>query len=323
MNWKGLGVLITGGAGFIGSALADRLLGEGARVRILDNFVTGDRSNISSPDIEVIEGDVRDSETVDAAMKNMDVVFHQAAQLNPARAVVDPMYDFEVNVRGGLNVLFAAVRLRPWKVVLASTNVYARGRMDVMKESVPTLFLKETLLSPYAAAKVAVEAYAKVVNDEFKIPTVRLRYSNVIGPRQRTKTESGVIALFTEWLYEGKPLRIYGDGSQKRDFVYVGDVVQANLLAAACDQAGGEVFNVGVGEETSILDMAEKLMKCTRRRSDIEFLPERAADYPGAKIDLSWTRKVLGYRPSVSTDEALEHYVRWYQQFHGIAEGTR
>lgn len=318
MNWKNTNVLITGGAGFIGSNLADRCLAEGAHVRILDNFITGDRSNISTSDIEIIEGDVRDMNAVEKAMKGIDIVFHQAAQLNPAKAVRDPFYDFDVNVRGGINVMFSGVKHGVRKIILASTNVYARGQMENMKENVPSLFLKETLLSPYAAAKVSAEAYAKVVNDEFKVPTVRLRYSNVIGPRQRTKTESGVVALFVQWAFEGKPFTIYGNGEQKRDFVYVDDVVNANMLAASNERSNGDVFNIGVGQETSLNELAKKIMQLTGRHVEIHYLPERAADYPSARIDLTHSCEVLGYMPQTDVDEGLRRFVNWYKEFNKL-----
>ena len=318
MDFKNKQILVTGGAGFVGSHIADRCLAEGARVRILDNFLTGDRANISSSKIEVIDGDVRDRDLVDKIMKDVDIVFHQAAHLNPAKAVTDPFYDFEVNVSGGMNVLFSGEKHKVKKIVLASTNIYARGEMETMKESVPSLFLRNTLLSPYAAAKVSVEAYAKTLNDEFGIPTVRLRYSNVIGPRQRTKTESGVVALFVQWSYEGRPLTIYGNGEQKRDFVYVGDVVEANMLAVSRDEANGHVFNVGVGKETSLNELAEKILKLTNRSVAIEYLPERAADYPGARIDLAHSRKRLGYSPKVSVEESLARFVNWYREFYKV-----
>ena len=308
-------ILVTGGAGFIGSTLCRRLVALGARsVRIVDNFSTGTRDNISGLAIEVIEGDIRDIATVERAVDGVEVVFHEAAQINPAKAVEEPLFDFAVNVTGTVNLLFAAIRSGTVRrFLMASTNLYASADIAVAVETVPVLALRKTLLSPYAAAKASAECYLKVAADEYGLETVRLRYSNVIGPGQLTKSESGVVALFTEWAFAGEPLKVFGAGAQRRDFVHVDDVVTANLLGAVVSEATGEVFNVGVGIETSILELAEWIRADSGCDTKIVHLPERRADFLRANIDLAKSAAVLGYKPTISPREGVRQYVDWYR----------
>jgi len=303
--------LITGGAGFIGSHIADRLIAEGARVRVLDNLSTGNLRNLPKQAV-FIEGDVRDSSLVAKSMKDIDIVFHEAAQINPAKAVEDPLFDFENNARGTLELLLAAKAESVKRFVMASTNVYGNAVVEQMSESFSTLAERGSLLSPYAAAKVCGEAYLKVANDEFGLPTVRLRYFNVYGPRQLAKSESGVIALFTINALAKKPILIFGSGKQTRDFVYVDDVVEANILAAKCEGAMGGVFNVGTGHETSINELADLVCDLGNAAVPIEHVENRAADFSRAVADLSQARAVLGFEPKITLREGLRRYLEWY-----------
>jgi len=306
-------VLVTGGAGFIGSHLSERLLKEGASVRILDNFSTGDKRNLNNVfhDIEIIEGDIRNRDIVKKSLKNVDIVFHEAAQINPAKAVKDPLFDFEVNVVGTINLLFEALNQNVQKFIMASTNVYGNAEEERMHESFSTLFKKNSLLSPYAAAKVSAEAYLKVANDELGLPTVRLRYTNVYGPRQLAKSESGVVAIFVKNAMRKKPITIFGDGSRKRDFVYIDDVVEANILASECEKANGDVFNVGTGIETSVKELATLIIDITGENIPIIYGPERAADFLRVKADLTHINSILGYTPKVFLKEGLIKYIDW------------
>jgi UDP-glucose 4-epimerase len=313
MRFRGRSCLVTGGAGFIGSTIADALLAEGASVRVLDNLLTGTRSNVDRK-VDFVEGDVRDQAALAAAMRGVEVVFHQAAQINPAKAVEDPLFDFEINARGTLNVVLAARDAGVRKLLMASTNVYGDATVPVMREDFSTLAEGRSLLSPYAAAKVAGEAYFKVAADELGIPTVRLRYFNVFGPRQLTKSESGVIALFAQAALRGQPMRIFGDGSHTRDFVYVQDVAEANLRAAVTDAANGGVFNVGTGVETSVRQVAEKVNEVTGAGVPILHVGDRAADFVRAKAELSRSRSVLGFAPKVDFDQGMRHYVAWLRE---------
>jgi UDP-glucose 4-epimerase len=310
MKLRDARILVTGGAGFIGSQLVDRLIAMGAEVRILDNLLTGDERNIN-PQAEFIRADLRDYEAVSKSVEGIDLIFHEAAQINPAKAVEDPIFDFDINARGTLNLLVAAQKAGVKKLLMASTNLYADADLSVMKEDASVLFLAKSMLSPYAAAKAAGEAYLKVFNDEFKLSTVRLRYTNVYGPRQLKKSESGVIAIFTKSALRGEPLIIFGDGLQTRDFVYISDVVEANILAAESDAADGMVFNVGTGVETSIRDLARMIKDQARTSSEIVAGPHRAADFRRVNADISLARRILNWSPLVSMKEGLGRYIAW------------
>lgn len=313
MKLKGSTALVTGGAGFIGSTIADRLIAEGANVRILDNLLTGDMDNVNSA-AEFIEGDVRDPEAVRKSVRGVDVVFHEAAQINPAKAVEDPMFDFDINAKGTLNVLLLAKEAGVKKFLMASTNVYGDVDMEEMSEEFATLATQTSLLSPYAASKVCGEAYLKVANDELKLPTVRLRYFNVFGPRQLIKSESGVIAIFSLAALAGEPMRIFGDGTHARDFVYGEDVADANIRAAVTEEANGGVFNVGTGVETSVNQVAEKVNEITGADVPILHVEDRAADFRRAKADLTLSRRVLGYEPTVDFDTGMRRYIAWLKE---------
>jgi UDP-glucose 4-epimerase len=304
---------VTGGAGFIGSHLSDRLLREGAKVRILDNFYTGDIKNLNSiiNDVDLIDGDIRDKDIVNKAMIGVDIVFHEAAQINPVKAVEDPMYDFEVNAIGTLNLLFEAHKKNVKKFIMASTNVYGNARVLKMKEDYSTLYKKDSLLSPYAAAKASAEAYLKVANDELKLPTVRLRYTNVFGPRQLSKSESGVIAIFVKAALNEQPLKIFGDGTHSRDFVFISDVIEANILAALKEEANGDVFNVGTGEETLIKELAEMVRTQTGTNVPIKYVESRASDFVRVNADLNHIQKKLGFLPKVKFADGLKIYIEW------------
>ncbi len=306
-------ILVTGGAGFIGSHLTDRLIESGAKVRILDNLLTGDRQNLN-PKAEFIEGDIRDQATVEKALDGIDVVYHLAAQINPAKAVEDPMFDFDINVKGTLVLLLAAVEKKIQKFVMASTNLYGNADVPEMKESFPTLATRGTLLSPYAAAKASAETYLKVANDELGLPTVRCRFTNVFGPRQLTKSESGVIAIFTKLALQNKDLKIFGDGQQTRDFVFISDLVSGLIAAGQSEEANGGVYNLGIGVETSIAHLAERIRDLCKADIKIEFAGERAADFRRIKPDLTLSKQILGYEPKVSLDEGLALYIDWYRE---------
>ena len=316
-------VLVTGGAGFLGSHLVDRLIALGARVRILDDLSGGFRQNLN-PSAEFIHGDIRNPRDVETSMRGIQLVFHEAAQINPVRAVQDPLFDCDVNVSGTVRLLAAAANAGVARFVMASTNLYGDGIAEgVIREDAPILSLKRSLLSPYAASKAAAEAYLKVFNDEFGLPTVRLRYSNIYGPRQRAEDgDSGVIALFARWALSGKPLKIFGDGEQTRDFVFVADVVFANLLAGAVPNAAGDVFNISGGVETSVLELAHTLRDITGSASAIEFLPPRRADFRRVTVDISSARSILGWHPSSALADGLRQYVAWLQ-FAGLDKPGR
>jgi len=313
--------LVTGGAGFIGSHIADRLIKEGVKVRILDNLSTGDISNVNLAQTQFIQGDVTDDEALKKALDGVDIVFHEAAQINPTRAVEEPLFDFKVNAEGTLKLILHSLNANVKRFIMACTNVYGDAEVEQMSEDLSTLTVGRSLLSPYAASKVCAEAYLKVANDELGLPTVRLRYFNVFGPRQLTKSESGVIAIFAQNALAGKPLYIFGDGTHTRDFVYVDDVVNANLLAAKNGSANGGVFNVGTGIETSVNELAEEIKQLANPEVPIIHTDSRAADFRRAKADLTVSRKVLGFEPKVGLHEGLRRYVQWYRSADQIMPG--
>ena len=306
---------MTGGAGFIGSHLVERLLADGARVRVLDNFTTGARSNLPFAKafgrrLEVVRGDIRQRGVVERATRGVRVVFHQAAMRSVPRSVKDPLGANANNVTGTLHVLEAARRARVARVVYASSSSVYGDRPDLPKrEDQPP-----APISPYAVSKAAGEQYAAVWTRLFGVETVGLRYFNVFGPRQDPKSEyAAVIPRFILWGLRGKPLEVHGDGAQSRDFTYIDNVVEANLLAARAASVGGEVFNVGCGERVSLLEIIAKLETILGRRLTREHRPLRQGDVQHTLADVSKAKRLLGYSPLVPFDEGLQRTVDYFK----------
>jgi len=307
-------VLVTGGAGFIGSNLVDRLVREGYRVGILDDFSTGEISNINTDDIEkgrvqLHRGDITDSQFVRAVVKDYEAIYHEAALPSVARSIEDPILVNNVNVTGTLNLLKAAVDLKVKKVVYASSSsVYGESvklpKVETMA-SVP--------VSPYGASKLAAENYCRVFAKVYGLQTVCLRYFNVYGPRQKYGHYSGVIPIFITRLVNDFPPVIFGDGEQLRDFTFVQDVVEANILALRRDVNAGEVLNIASGGTTSINELAALLAKLMGKP---QILPEHAAERPGdiraSHADISRARAVLGYEPKFAPAQGLPTVIKWF-----------
>lgn len=315
MNLDECNILITGGAGFIGSHLAENLVKRANKILILDDLSTGFMKNINhllsshNNKVVFIKGDVRSFEKCLEVTKGIDVVFHLGAQINPARAVEDPFYDLEVNARGTLNLLEASRKRNVKKFIFASTNVYGNPKYLPIDENHPI-----GLLSPYAASKLSGEAYCLVYNSTYNLKTVRLRFTNVYGPKQRsTKSESGVITIFIERTLKGEAPIIFGDGNQTRDFVYVDDVINAILLAGEKDGTEGEVFNIGSGVETKIKDLAKLILKLTGKYNLTPIYgPPRKADFRRCAVDVSKAKKLLGFKPRVDLVEGLMNTIKWW-----------
>lgn len=304
-------ILVTGGAGFIGSHLVDACLALGAEVTVLDNLSSGVATNVDNRATLRI-GDVRDRSAVADAVEGIDIVFHQAGHINPVVACTDPVHDCTVNVLGSLNVLDASAAAGVRRVVLASTNLYGDRALAVPRaEHHAVLDEHALLLSPYAASKAALEAYAMVYQSMGRIDTVRLRYANVYGPRQTSISGSGVIAIFCEAGLVDAPLTVFGDGEQTRDFVSVRDVVTANLRAAVETKAAGGVFNVASGVETSVRSLASLVGRLVGPSCDIREGPPRAADFRSGCIDISRSRTVLGWVPKEDLATGLQRYLEW------------
>jgi UDP-glucose 4-epimerase len=311
--------LVTGGAGFIGSNIVAELVRRGERVRVLDNFSTGRRANIAllHEHIDLVEGDLRDLPTVRHAVSGVDYVLHQGALPSVQQSIDDPLTTHAVNATGTLNLLLAAQESGVRRVVFASScAVYGDD---------PILPTREDLLpapkSPYAASKLAGERYCRVLTEVFGLETVCLRYFNVFGPRQDPASPySAVIPLFVTAMLQGAAPTIYGDGRQSRDFVYVADVVQANLLAvdavAATSPADtvGRVFNVACGQRHTLLDLVAALNDIMSTEVEPLHAGPRPGDIRHSLADVTAAREALGYQPAVDFHEGLRGTVAWYKE---------
>jgi UDP-glucose 4-epimerase len=297
-------VLVTGGAGFIGSNLVHALLERGDTVRVLDNFATGNRANLAEleDDVEVIEGELRSYERVHNAVRGVELVFHQGALPSVPRSVQDPLTTSAVTIEGTLNVLLAARDESVRRVVFASSSsVYGNGGALPRDET-----QQPDPISPYAVAKLAAERYCVSFHRVYGLETVALRYFNVFGPRQDPMSQyAAVVPRFLAAINEGRPVPIHGDGSQSRDFTYVSNVVEANVLAAEAEGAGGPVLNVATGRQATVTELADTIGEALGRPVEKEFLPTRTADVRDSWADISAARSVLGYEPSVGIDEGL------------------
>ena len=291
-------VLVTGGGGFIGSHLASALAVDN-RVRVLDDFSTGRRANLPE-DVTVIEGDVRDEQTVDAAMDDVDVVFHEAAMVSVPESVEQPVDCHELNGTATVDVFDCARRHDARVVFASSAAVYGTPDVVPISEDAPT-----GPNSPYGFEKHLGEQYARFYTEQYGLPTVPLRYFNVYGPRGLDGEYAGVIGTFVRQAQAGEPLTVEGDGEQTRDFVHVDDVVRANLLAATTD-AVGRPFNVGTGRSSSINELAETVRDVVGSDIAINHVPGRTNDIEQSEADLGDARELLGYEPTMSLRDGLE-----------------
>jgi nucleoside-diphosphate-sugar epimerase len=305
--------LVTGGAGFIGGHVTARLLAEGGRVRVLDNFSTGSLANLptGAADLDVIRGDIRDLPAVEKAAEGVTAIFHQGAMRSVPRSVADPLGANDHNVTGTLQVLQAARGRGVRRVVYASSSsVYGDApELPKREDQAPAP------VSPYAVSKVAAEHYARVWHRLYGVETVGLRYFNVFGPRQDPTSEYAVvIPKFIRWALRGEALEIHGDGSQSRDFTYIDNVVDANLRAARAPGVGGEVFNVGCGARVSLLEIIDRLETMIGRPLERRHTPTRSGDVRHTLADVSRARRLLGYAPSVGFDEGLARTLDYFRR---------
>ena len=304
--------LVTGGGGFIGSTLVRALVERGERVRVLDDFSTGSKTNLESVGdrIELIEGDVSDPVACRQAVAGMDYVLHQAAIPSVARSVDDPVSSNRANVTGTLNVLVAARDARVKRLVFASSSsVYGETEVLPKVETMP-----ERPVSPYALTKLAGEKYCVMFHRLYGFETVSLRYFNIFGPRQNPNSPySAVISRFVASALDGKRPTVHGDGEQSRDFTYVENVVQANLLACHAEGAAGGVFNIGTGERHSLNQLLRLLGGIVGRELDPEHTAPRAGDVRHSLADIGQARSVLGYEPRVRFEDGLRRTVEWYR----------
>lgn len=304
--------LVTGGAGFIGSHICERLVREGQRVRVLDDFSSGKESNLSSfiHEIELIRGDIRDADVVRRATEGIDVVFHEAALGSVPRSVADPLTTHEVNITGTLNVFLAARDAGVKRVVYASSSsVYGETPILPKRED-----MSPQPLSPYALSKLAGEHYASVFKHVYDFEVVALRYFNIFGPRQDPESQyAAVIPRFITALFGGRRPVVYGDGGQSRDFTYVDNVVDANLLAAKTEGCGGRAFNVACGGRYTLLELLSMLKRITGIDLEPIYEDARAGDVRDSQASIDFAQSALGYRVTVGFEEGLRRTVEWYR----------
>lgn len=305
--------LVTGGAGFIGSHIVDALIASGCQVTVLDNLSTGRLSNLEHlrDRVTFIKGDIQDLEILRKAAQNCDVIFHEAALVSVPQSVQEPIKSAMINDIGTLNVFEAARRNAVKRVVFACSSAVYGDDPEVPKRE--QMSLKP--MSPYAVQKLTGEYNARIYSGLHGVETVSLRYFNVYGPRQDPSSPySGVISIFMSRANEGMAPVIYGDGRQTRDFVFVKDVVSANLLAASVGGLGIEVFNVGVGSSISINELWKTISGMAGLKVSPEYDPERAGDILESVASIDHIQKRLGFRPEYSFEKGLEITFDWYRQ---------
>ncbi len=311
--------LITGGAGFIGSNIAHRLIGAGEKVVVYDSFSTGRKANLDGilnhKNLRVVEGDVRDLVELKKEAKRTEFILPHAARPNVQLSMTKPLDVNDVNVVGTLNVLIAAQTYSGVRRVVYASSSAAYGDS-------PTLPKVETMqnnpLSPYAVSKIAGEDYCRMFYSSFRVDAVVLRYFNVFGPRQNPKSQyAAVVPKFISVLRRGRDPLIYGDGKQSRDFTYVENVVDANVLATQTPKAGGEILNVACGTRVTILGLANFLGQVLSREVTPKFEKARVGDVRHSLADITKAREFLGYHPKYGIEEGLRLTVDWYQKHRG------
>jgi UDP-N-acetylglucosamine/UDP-N-acetyl-alpha-D-glucosaminouronate 4-epimerase len=306
-------VLVTGGGGFIGSHLAERLLSDGHEVRVLDNFATGRRENLITfaDDLELVEGDIQSYERVHTAVRGCDYVFHQAALPSVPRSVQDPLTSNASNVIGTLNVLLASRDCEVRRVIFASSSsIYGRNPELPKRETLATL-----PISPYAVAKLAGEGYCRSFSEVYGLDTVALRYFNVFGPRQDPLSQyAAVVPNFIVAALNGRPPVVHGDGEQTRDFTFIENVIAANVAAMNAIDVSGEALNIACGDRVSLNGLLDELGAVLGVTLSPEYTPPRPGDIRDSLADISKAQRLLGYSPSVDLAEGLARTAEWFQE---------
>ncbi len=300
-------VLVTGGAGFIGSHLARALVDRGDEVRVLDDLSSGSRKNLEGVPVSLIIANLEDADQVRAASRGVDLTYHLGAMISVPRSLEDPASCYRANVLGSLHVLEAARREGVRRVVLASSCAVYGDRSAAASEDAAG-----DARSPYAASKLAMEGLARLYSELFDLEVVCLRYFNVYGPRQDPRSPyAAVIPLFVQAMLDNRPATIYGDGTQSRDFVFVEDIVHANLLAAEAQGASGGVFNIGRGEAVTVLELLHELRHFFPKAPEPVFAAPRPGDILLSAGDVRRAAQALGYRPAWPLHRGLEATVQW------------
>jgi UDP-glucose 4-epimerase len=306
--------LITGGAGFIGSNMVRFLLDRGQKVRVLDNFETGKRQNLTevTAHIELIEGDIRNMDTVQRAVRGAEVVYHLAALGSVPRSVKDPVTSHDVNVNGTFNMLLAARDAKVRRFIFASSSsVYGQSKVLPQHEGLPLV-----PISPYGATKVAGEIYCKTFYETYGLQTISLRYYNVFGPRQDpTSQYAAAIPLFVSALLRDKAPTIFDDGEQSRGFTYIDNVMQANWLAANAKETHGEAFNISTKDAVTVNTVVNVIRKLMGKENiKPVYAPPRPGDIKHSLADVTLAKKVIGYEPFISFEEGITKAIDWYRE---------
>lgn len=319
-------VLVTGGAGFIGSHVADAFLARGYAVDVLDNFSSGRRENVD-PRVRVHELDIRSTEATELVKQTpFDVIVHLAAQIDVRKSVADPVMDASINVCGTLNLIEAlrqSGRGARTRFVFTSTGGALYG--DFVDPPNVESYPKDPE-SPYGIAKLSAEYYLAYYARVHGMDTVAVRFANVYGPRQDPHGEAGVVAIFCGRILEGRPLSIFGDGSQTRDYVFVGDVAEATALAGTHsvprpERLDARAFNVGTGIETSVTELARVLKRVARSEVGVEHLPKRPGEQQRSVVSIAKAGSLLGWRPRASLEDGLSRTFAWFAERHGAKRG--
>jgi UDP-glucose 4-epimerase len=313
MSGTGTVALVTGGGGFIGSHLVRRLLREGHTVRVLDNFATGRRENLEQVlgEVELIEGDLQSYERVHNAVRGCELAFHLGALPSVPRSIQDPLTSNATNVVGTLNVLLAARDEGVRRVVYASSSSLYGASTELPKRE----DMHPLPIAPYAVSKLAAEGYCRAFHEVYGLETVALRYFNVFGPGQDPQSQyAAVIPNFITAALEGRQPIVHGDGEQSRDFTYVDNAVDANLLAASAPGGAGHAFNVACGERTSLNDIVSRIAALAGREVEAVHTDPRPGDVRHSLADVSKAREILGYEPAVDFDEGLRRTFEAYEE---------
>ncbi|PKN78876.1 MAG: LPS biosynthesis protein WbpP [Candidatus Cloacimonetes bacterium HGW-Cloacimonetes-1] len=307
--------LVTGGAGFIGSNIVNRLLADGQEVRVLDNFATGKRENIlplmNNPKMTMIEGDIRSFHIVRAAVKGVDYILHQGALPSVPRSINDPITSNDVNILGTLNILEAAKEFGVKRVVCASSSsIYGNSETLPKIETMPI-----NPMSPYALTKYAQERYCQIFYQLYGLETVAIRYFNVFGPNQDpTSQYSAVIPKFIKMIMRNERPVIFGDGSQSRDFTFVENNIEANLLACTAPKAPGEVFNIACGDRFTLIELVDMINEILGKHVEPIFHTDRAGDVKHSLADIEKAKAILGYEVKVDFREGLRRTIEYYAE---------
>ncbi len=304
--------LVTGGAGFIGSHIVERLVRDGESVRVLDNFATGKRANLApfGQKVELVEGDLRKPADCARACAGVEIIFHEGAVPSVPVSVEDPATSHQANIDGTFNILLAARDARCRRLIYAASSSAYGDQPELPKRETA----RPEPLSPYAVNKLVGEYYLSVFNKCYGLETLSLRYFNVFGPRQDPKSQyAAAIPAFVTAIIHNQPPMIYGDGEQTRDFTYIDNVVHANLLAAKAPKVAGEVVNVACGERVSVNQIIGEINKLLGKNVAPNYVPERAGDVKHSLADITLARQVIGFEPLINFADGLRRAIEWYK----------